>query len=137
MLNVLLGSSIKQINVIQKNRFVDIAPQAVCCMLKGVRPLGRNSTVGSTTAGDDDATASVPEEEVAKWTTKSTKAFVEMTGFSHQLAGHVIGYKPGEVIQYVYWIYMHTALVGVRDGFISAQVSESSPSLKGECWIQT
>ena len=29
------------------------------------------------------------------------------------------------------------ALVGVRDGFISAQVSESSPSLKGECWIHT
>ena len=28
------------------------------------------------------------------------------------------------------------ALVGVQDGFISAQVSESSPSLKGECWIQ-
>ena len=27
---------------------------------------------------------------------------------------------------------MHMALVGVRDGFISAQVSESSPSLKGE-----
>ena len=25
--------------------------------------------------------------------------------------------------------YMHMALVGVRDGFISAQVSESSPSL--------
>ena len=28
------------------------------------------------------------------------------------------------------------ALAGVRDGFISAQVSESSPSLKGEGWIQ-
>ena len=26
--------------------------------------------------------------------------------------------------------YMHMALVGARDGFISAQVSESSPSLK-------
>ena len=33
-------------------------------------------------------------------------------------------------------VYMHMALVGVRDGFISAQVSESSPSLKGECRIQ-
>ena len=32
--------------------------------------------------------------------------------------------------------YMHMALVGVRDGFISAHVSESSPSLKGECCIQ-
>ena len=32
---------------------------------------------------------------------------------------------------------MHMSLFGVRDGFFSAQVSESSPSLKGEGWIQT
>ena len=32
--------------------------------------------------------------------------------------------------------YMHMVLVGVRDGFISAQVYESSPSLKGEGWIR-
>ena len=36
------------------------------------------------------------------------------------------------------WIeYMHMTLVGVRDGVISAQVSDSNPSLKAECWIQT
>ena len=33
--------------------------------------------------------------------------------------------------------YMHMALFGVRYGFFSAQVSESSPSLKGEVWIRT
>ena len=32
--------------------------------------------------------------------------------------------------------YMHMVLVGVRDGFISTQVSESSPSLKGDGWIR-
>ena len=32
---------------------------------------------------------------------------------------------------------MHMALFGVRDGFFSAQVSESSPSRKGEGWIRT
>ena len=45
--------------------------------------------------------------------------------------------SPSQVCVILIIDYMHMALFGVRDGFFSAKVSESSPSLKAEGWIRT